>query len=231
VVLDCPALAIDWSGSHVRVTTGQGTVECRTVVITVPTTVLARGTPRFSPALPVEYEEAFAGLTLGVANKVFVDVERGAMPLEGTVHLVASDATTRTASVTVRPAGHEVLQVFFGGAYARELEEKVALESAAREELVGLFGNDLGRKIRRMTATAWLTEPWARGSYSAARPGFARCRTVLAEPVADRVFFAGEAVPPTAYGSIHGAWASGAGAARRIVSTLARGAGRGRRAT
>lgn len=218
VVLDCPVLAIDWSGPHVRVTTGQGTVECRTVVVTVPTTVLARGTPRFSPALPVAYEEAFAGLSLGVANKVFVEVEPGAMPLDGTVHLVASDATTRTASVTVRPAGQEVLLLFFGGAYARELEEKAALESAAREALVGLFGHDLGRKLRRMTATAWSTDPWARGSYSAARPGFARCRTVLAAPVADRVFFAGEAVPPAAYGAIHGAWASGVDAARRIIA-------------
>ena len=142
------------------------------------------------------------------------------MPIEGTVHMVARDTTTRTASVSVRPAGQEVLLCFFGGSYARELEEQVALESAAREELVGLFGHDLGRAIRRMTATAWSTDPWARGSYSAARPGFARCRSVLAEPVADRVFFAGEAVPPTAYGAIHGAWASGVDAAQRIASAL-----------
>jgi monoamine oxidase len=47
---------------------------------------------------------------------------------------------------------------------------------------------------------------------------------VLAEPVADRVFFAGEACTPTAYGAIHGAWASGVDAARRIVAALARGA-------
>ena len=222
IVLDCPVLAIDWSGSLVRLATLHGTVECRTVVVTVPTTLLARGEPRFSPALPVAYDEAFTGLALGVADKVFVEVEPGALPFAETVHIVASDATTRTASVTVRPASHELLLVFFGGAYARELEMAGALQAAARDELVRLFGSDLGRRIRRSTATAWLNDRWARGSNSAARPGFARCRTVLAEPVADRVFFAGEACPPTAYGAIHGAWASGADAAHRIVSTLVR---------
>jgi len=222
VVLGCPAVEIDWSGDVVRVSTPKGTLECRAVVVTVPTTVLAQGTPRFSPALPHGHEEAVHGLTLGVANKVFVEVAPGAMPLEGTIHLVASDATTRTASVTVRPAGHELIQVFFGGAYARELEEKGALVAAARDELAGLFGTDLRDQIRRTSATAWLADPWARGSYSAARPGFARCRAILAAPVADRVFFAGEACPPTMYGAIHGAWASGVDAARRVAATLDR---------
>ena len=221
VVLQCPVLGIDWSGPRVRVTTGQGTLECRAVVVTVPTTVLARGTPRFSPALPPVHDEAVHGLTLGVANKVFVEVAPSAMPLEGSVHLVASETTTRTASVTVRPAGQELLLLFFGGAYARELEEKDALESVARDELIALFGSTVGDAIRKTTATAWLGDPWARGSYSAARPGFARCREVLAEPVAGRVFFAGEACPPAMYGAIHGAWASGADAARRVAAALA----------
>jgi monoamine oxidase len=222
VALDCPVFAVDWSGPRVRLATARGTVDCGAVVVTLPTTLLARGEPRFSPGLPVEYGEAFAGLTLGVANKVFIEMEPGALPLGGTVHIVASDETTRTASVTVRPAGHELILVFFGGGYARELEAAGALETAAREELARVFGNDLGRRIRRSAATAWCGDPWARGSYSAARPGFARCRAVLAEPVADRIFFAGEACTPRAFGAIHGAWISGTDAARRLVASLAR---------
>lgn len=222
VVLDCAVFAIDWAGPRVRVSTARGTVECRAVIVTAPTTRLARGEPRFSPALPVEYDEAFTGLTLGVANKVFIELEPGALPLPETGHIIASDATTRTVSVTVRPAGQELLLVFFSGAYARELEIAGELQTVARDELVRLFGSDLGRRIRRTTATAWLSDPWARGSYSAARPGFARCRAVLTEPVGERVFFAGEACTPTAFGAIHGAWASGADAARRVVSALTR---------
>jgi monoamine oxidase len=221
VVLDCPVLGIDWAGPRVRVSTARGTLECHAVVVTVPTTLLARGEPRFAPALPPAYAEAFAGLTLGVANKVFVEVEPGALPLPDAGNIVASDATVRTASITVRPAGQELLLVFFGGGYARELEMAGALEAAARDELASVFGGDLGGRIRRTTATAWAGDPWARGSYSAARPGFARGRAVLAAPVAGRVFFAGEACTATAFGAIHGAWASGADAAERIVSALA----------
>jgi monoamine oxidase len=215
VMLDCPVTAIDWSGPSVRVATARGTLECRAVVVTVPTPLLARGTPRFTPPLPAEYGEAFAGLPLGVANKVFLQLEPGALPFEGSTNFVASAATARTVSFTIRPAGHEVLLAFFGGAYARELEASGALEAAAREELVRLFGADLGRRVRRSTATAWAGDPWARGSYSAARPGFARCRAVLVRPVAGRVFFAGDACTADTFGAIHGAWASGAEAARR----------------
>jgi monoamine oxidase len=226
VVLDCPVLAIRWDGPRVRVSTDRGMLECRAVVVTVPTTVLARDEPRFRPALPVEYGEAFAGLTLGVANKVFVQLERGRLPFTETTHAVASADTVRTASITVRPAGQEVVLVFFGGGYARELETAGALESAAREALVSVFGGEVGRAIRRTTATAWVSDPWARGSYSAARPGFARCRAVLAEPVGGRVFFAGEACTATAYGAVHGAWASGAAAAHRVAAALASPVGR-----
>jgi monoamine oxidase len=221
VTLDCPVTAIDWSGAQIRVATPRGALECRTVVVTVPTPLLARGEPRFTPALPTRYLESFAGLPLGVANKVFLELEPGALPHEGTTNFIASAATARTVSFTVRPAGHEVMLAFFGGGYARELEARGALEAAAREELARLFGAELARRIRRSTATAWAADPWARGSYSAARPGFAHCRSVLAQPVADRVFFAGDACTVDTFGAIHGAWASGAEAARRAAAALA----------
>jgi monoamine oxidase len=220
VMLDCPVTAIDWSGGMVRAATTQGTLECRAIIVTVPTPLLERGEPRFTPALPAAYEAAFAGLPLGIANKVFLQLEPGALPLDGTVNFVASAATARTVSCTVRPAGQELLLVYFGGDYARDLEAQGGLEAAAREELVGLFGAELGRHVRRSTATAWVRDPWARGSYSAARPGFAHSRTVLGEPVAERVFFAGDACTVDTFGAIHGAWASAARAARQVVASL-----------
>jgi monoamine oxidase len=134
---------------------------------------------------------------------------------------VASAATARTVSFTVRPAGHELILAFFGGGYARELEAQGALEAAAREELVRLFGADLDRRVRHATATGWSRDPWARGSYSAARPGFAHCRATLARPVAERIAFAGDACTPDTFGAVHGAWASGQAAARRLAAALA----------
>jgi monoamine oxidase len=220
VTLDCPVQAIDWSGPRVRLETARGTTDCRAVIVTVPTSVLALGAPRFVPALPAGYEEAFANLPLGVANKVFVKLAHGALPLDGTQHVIARADTTRTASVTVRPGGLELIQLYFGGAYSRELEGQGALQDAARETLVGLFGAELGARIERMDATAWFADPYARGSYSVARPGFAHCRAVLATPLAERVFFAGEACSPGFFGTVHGAWESAVDAATRVVQQL-----------
>lgn len=221
VVLRCPVTAIDWRGSTVRVATAHGTLDCRAVVVTVPTTLLARGAPRFVPSLPAAYEEAFAGLTLGVANKVFLELKPGALPYEGMVNFVASASTARTVSCTVRPAGHDLLLCYFGGRHAADLETQGALEATARDALIDLFGSDWGRRIRRSTATAWAGDPWARGSYSAARPGFAHCRAVLGQAVAERVLFAGDACTTDTFGELRGAWASGAEAARRVTAWLA----------
>jgi monoamine oxidase len=151
---------------------------------------------------------------------VFLQLAPGAMPLDGTTNLIASDRTARTMSFSIRPAGQEVLLAFFGGDYARELERAGSLIEAARDELVRLFGAELGRHVRRATATAWSTDPWARGSYSAARPGFARCRALLGRPVAGRVFFAGEACVTDTFGAIHGAWTSAVRAARLVTASL-----------
>jgi monoamine oxidase len=221
LALDCEVQSIDWSGRRVRVQTARGTLECRAVVITVPTSVLAAGRPRFAPELPPEYGEAFDKLPLGAANKAFARVKPGAMPLEGTQHVIASFNTRRTASVTVRPAGHELLQLYFGGNYSRELEAQGALEDAAREHLGNLFGSGLARSIEQVAATAWYGDPWSRGSYSVALPGYAHCRAVLTKPVADRLFFAGEACSETIFGTINGAWESAEAAVAGVARMLA----------
>ena len=218
VTLDCPVTAIDWSGAGVRVTSRGGTLDGEAVIVTIPTPLLAEGRPRFVPELPARYGEAFAGLALGVANKVFFEVDRGVMPFEGTLNFIGS---MTGPSFTVRPSGHDVLLAFVGGRQARELEADGALEAAAREELVRLFGSGLARGLRRAITTAWASDPWAHGSYSAARPGFAHTRAVLGEPVAERVYFAGDACSRDTYGEINGAWDSAAAAVRRIVAARA----------
>jgi monoamine oxidase len=218
VTLDCPVTALDWSGAGVRVTSRAGTLECEAVVVTVPTPLLAAGRVRFVPELPARYGEAFGGLALGVANKVFFEVAPGALPLEDAVNFIGR---TSGPSFSVRPAGHDVLLAFFGGRQARELEADGALEAAAREELVHLFGADIAPRLRRATSTAWASDPWAHGSYSAARPGFAHTRAVLGEPVGERVYFAGDACTVDTYGAINGAWDSAAVAARKIVAARA----------
>ena len=68
--------------------------------------------------------------------------------------------------------------------------------------------------------TRWGLDPWARGSYSHPRPGGgASSRAALAEPVGERLFFAGEATSDYV-GTVHGAWLSGLRAAEEALEVL-----------
>ncbi|HEU4655805.1 MAG TPA: NAD(P)/FAD-dependent oxidoreductase [Steroidobacteraceae bacterium] len=212
---------IDWSGRSVRIESSGGVVEADAVIITAPTTVLATTPIDFSPALPGVYEDAFVHVPLGIANKVFFEFEPGQLPAGDMYHFVGSDRTARTASYAIRPAGQELLLAYFGGGLARELEVGNALEQFAREELASIFGADLIKHIRRATWTRWASDPFSCGSYSAAEPGYAHLREQLNVPIAGKIFFAGEACSIRDFGTVHGAWFSGEGAARAVAGETA----------
>jgi len=55
-------------------------------------------------------------------------------------------------------------------------------------------------------------------SYSFALPGHADCRRALAEPVDDRLFFAGEACSRGDFSTAHGAFLTGVAAADRVIA-------------
>jgi monoamine oxidase len=63
----------------------------------------------------------------------------------------------------------------------------------------------------------WGIDPLSKGSYSYALPGKADCRGMLAAPVDDRLFFAGEACSPTDFSTAHGAYLTGIAAADRAI--------------
>ena len=81
-------------------------------------------------------------MPLGAANKVFIEMAPGALPYEGSVHFPGTDRSVRTASYQTRPLEREVLLAYFGGGFARELEERNELESFALDELAGIFGSE-----------------------------------------------------------------------------------------
>jgi monoamine oxidase len=83
----------------------------------------------------------------------------------------------------------------------------------ARTWLTSLFGSGIKGAITRSHVTRWNEEPWVLGAFSAATPGNADARQVFTEPLGGRVWFAGEAVHATKWGTVDGAWESGERAA------------------
>jgi monoamine oxidase len=67
----------------------------------------------------------------------------------------------------------------------------------------------------------WQADPYSRGAYSYAPAGALPAREVLATPVEDTLFFAGEATETSGHsGTVHGAIATGFRAARQVLDCL-----------
>ena len=222
VVLSTPVTRIEHGrAGAVTLDTERGTLRCRAAVVTVSSTCLAEGAIRFDPALP-DKQAAASGVPLGVANKIFLDLAvPEALPEEVYVH-GASDRVA-TGAYHLRPLGRPRIECYYGGAFARHIEALApdAAAAVAIDELVGHFGADLRRHLALRARSAWAGDPWARGSYSYARPGAAGARAILAAPVADKLFFAGEACSPHRFSTAHGAYETGLAAATAASAALA----------
>jgi monoamine oxidase len=68
-------------------------------------------------------------------------------------------------------------------------------------------------------AQDWQQDPFARGGYSYVRVGGEGAREALAAPIADTLYFAGEATDRVEAGTVAGALRSGARAAREILNS------------
>jgi monoamine oxidase len=220
IVLDCPATLIDHCGPEVRVETPHGALTARAAIVTVPTTLIASGELRFSPALP-DKQEAAAALPLGLADKVFLRVEQPQL-LPVQTRLFGATDRVETGSYHLRPFGAPMIEGYFGGEFARELEEagKEAFAAFAIDQIAGLLGNDIRNRLTPIAVSRWHSDPYARGSYSYAKVGCSEQRAVLAAPVDDRLFFAGEACSINDYSTAHGAYRTGVRAAEEVLEIL-----------
>jgi monoamine oxidase len=219
LALNTEVTRIDHSGPRVRIETSRGTLTADKVIVTVPTSLIADEAIRFYPALPAKVDAA-RGLPLGVDDKVMLALDDPeALPKDGNLR----GATMRTAmgSFHLRPFGQPCIEGFFGGTFARELEDagEGAFAAESIDQIVALLGSDFRRKLKPLVESRWAHDPFARGAYSHALPGHAGDRAVLAAPVDGRLFFAGEATCPNFFSTAHGARDSGERAAREVMAT------------
>jgi len=223
LAFNCNVTRIDHSGKRLRIETSLGTLDAGNAIVTVPTNLIADEAIRFHPALPAKVDAA-RGLPLGLADKVMLALDQPeSLPKDGNLR----GATMRTAmgSFHLRPFGRPCIEGFFGGRFARELEDagNGAIAAHSIDEIARLLGNDYRRKLKPLSESHWAHDPFARGSYSHALPGHAGARAMLAAPVDGRLFFAGEATSPNFFSTAHGARDSGERAAEEVVASLARG--------
>jgi len=222
VEFECPVTRIDRSNKRLRIETAKGAISADQAIVTLPTTVLAAMEEFFAPALPDKIEAA-RNLPLGLDDKLFIALDRPE-EFEKESRLFGVENDSRTGEYEIRPVGRPMIEAFFGGSNARELERagEGAFFDFAVGQLTGQFGNNFAKRIRPLCVHRWGADPFARGAYSYAVPGKVDCRAVLAAPVDNRLFFAGEACSKDSYSTAHGAFFTGIAAAKRAIAARMR---------
>jgi monoamine oxidase len=209
VVFGCPVTRIGYGGKRVKIDTAQGTIEADYVIVTLPTNVLCAIEALFSPALPDKIDAA-RNLPLGLDDKLFIALDQPEQ-FEKDSRLFGHKDDSKTGAYHIRPFGRAMIECFFGGSNARELEAagEGAFFDFAVSELTSILGNDFAKRIKPIAIHRWGADPFARGAYSYAKPGKVDCRAVLAAPVNNRLFFAGEACSKHDYSTARGAYRTG----------------------
>ena len=223
VKLRTPVTRIRWGGRGVVAETDDGPASAKVAVIALPSAIVAEGSVVFTPHLPIEVFQAHADLPLGILQKIALRFKKNVFPSETTEVLRMKRDDGRGLNYLTRHFGTNVCIAFSVGRLARELEaagEAAGVEHAL-SELTSMLGGDVRKHFDRGAATAWASDPFARGAYSHCVPGRFGARAVLTRPVGGRLVFAGEHTEQSAYGTLHGAHLSGIRAAAQAQKLLA----------
>jgi monoamine oxidase len=220
VRLNAVVTMIRWQvGGGVQVEGPFGTIRARAVIVTVPTSILAGGTIRFSPDLPQDIQAAFADLPMCAFEKVGFALDRPYPDLPEYAVVPRLLADGRTHALHLSP-DRQVATVITVADTARTLaaEGNIAKVAFGKNVLAEVIGSDVA--VRRSLVTDWLGGPFAHGAYSHARIGATTARDVYQTVLAERIWFAGEAAAGPQAVTVGGAWISGRQTAEQIARLL-----------
>jgi monoamine oxidase len=235
--LQTPIHAVRWSKGAVEVA---GTfigkpflARAARAIITLPLGVLqlppnAPGGVRFTPAL-TEKEPALQGLasgpvvkiTLRFARAFWEELDAGRYRDAAFFHATQADFPTFWTQMPLRGP---LLVAWAGGPRAlrvannAEPGEVVGRAVAALQTMFGKRRN-VAREFEGAYYHDWQQDPFARGAYSYVTVGGGKARGLLAKPLADTLFFAGEATDTEGEtATVAGALQSGTRAAREVLA-------------
>ena len=207
----------------VRVHTDDEIFEADAAIVTLPLGVLQAGDVAFEPALPGDKLDAINRLKMGDLAKVVLRFERPFWPADQYVFGYLSERVEENPTLVINLwKTHHVPALMFviGGKLARQIEELSNLDVTqyTRRVLTEMFGDGIPEPIA-IERTEWHHDPFSRGSYCHIAVGATPADIeTLAEPLAGRLLFAGEATYRHHWASAHGAYVSGLREAARLLN-------------
>jgi monoamine oxidase len=222
VSLETPVRRIRYGGPGVVVETDKGNISARACIVTASTGALRSGTIAFDPVLPAAKQQAIADLPMGMLLKIPLVIDGERFGLQAFEDLLSEQASNQDLYFLAFPFDFNLMIGFAGGKFGWELSaagRDIAVDFATGA-LRRMFGNDAGKHVVKGEISRWASNPWVRGAYSAARPGRTTARRDLEQPVANRLFFAGEAYAREFAQTCGGASLSGQRTAKDVLKAL-----------
>lgn len=225
IQLQQKVIAVEYGNKGVTVKSDRGTFQADAAVITLPLGVLKSGTVKFSPPLPKSKQAGIDRLAMGVLNKVVLKFPKIFWPSDrdGIGYLNPPEKELSYFLNFRHYTTAPVLIALSAGNFGRSLEA-VSEKEIAEKAMIRLrqvYGNGIPNPDA-VVRTRWNSDPFSVGSYSYMPVGStSRDLSVLAEPVAGRLFFAGEATSRQYPATTHGAFLSGIRESDRISKQFA----------
>lgn len=217
-----PVSRIAHGPDGVTVTAGDETFTADAAIVTVPLGVLKSGTITFEPPLPARKQDAIRKLGVGSLTKLILHFERPFWPQNQ--YVFASIPQTSpfgpTAIINMwKSHRRPVLVMLYGGAAGRAVESKgsAAARVVAMEALRNVFGAGTEEPVR-VQITSWEGDPFSAGAYMYLPPGVTSEELdVMAEPVGNSLFFAGEHTLRIHWATMQSGYHSGLREAARLT--------------
>lgn len=231
---------IRWEKGHCEIIDNNNTrYVADKVIVTVPLGVWtadehSEGHIVYIPALPVK-KEAAKQMGFGAVIKVLLKFKedfyhnRLLMYKAGInlseVQMIITDELIPTWW-TQHPEKETLLTGWLSGPAAEKMkgESDEAILSKSLESIKDLFNVDvtsIAENLEWSKVFNWTTDPYTRGSYSYSTLYTSKARTILAEPVEDTLFFAGEGLySGPEMGTVEAALTSGKDVASTILRSL-----------
>jgi monoamine oxidase len=212
--------SVEWGSAGVTVqtrsalTSQKQTLKSRRAIVTVPLGVLQAGSIRFDPE-PTDILHAAHQLEFGHVVRVILRFRDRAWERKPEL----ADAGFLLSQESVFPTWWTPLPmrapIITGWSAGPKATPEATIKRAV-EQLERITGLDVA--VEAAYFHDWLTDPFARGAYSYVPAGAMGARETMARPVAQTLYFAGEATETNGHSAtVHGAIASGFRAARQIL--------------
>lgn len=201
-------------------------------IVTLPLGVLqapagAPGAVRFQPEV-AEKRAAWQRLRMGAVVKMVLRFRTAPWEEAGSSELAFLHTPNGALQTwwTTRPMRTAVLTGWAGGPAAQEFAGQPAHSILVRalETLAVPFGTErrtLESQLDAWHVFDWQSDPFTRGAYSYVPAGQWQTPALLAAPIEETLFFAGEATDERLSGTVAGALASGYRAAEEVRQSIA----------